>query len=225
MPERDGYLPGVPCWIDTSQPDPGAAVEFYSGLFGWDFEDVMPPGSDGSYFIARLRGGDVAAVSSHSEGAPPLASWNTYIWVESADEASAKVPAAGGRILMEPFDVWTRDGWGSLRIPRVPSSASGRRHRGAQIVNEHGSLNFNGLHTRDAEGARSFYGSVFGWKTLTWTARSVAAPRAMATISNRVIRSCANGSRSSAPRPASRTWSPRSTRSARRNPMFPRTGA
>ena len=22
MPERDGYIPGVPCWVDTSQPDP-----------------------------------------------------------------------------------------------------------------------------------------------------------------------------------------------------------
>ena len=26
MPERDGYIPGVPCWVDTSQPDPDAAV-------------------------------------------------------------------------------------------------------------------------------------------------------------------------------------------------------
>ena len=52
MPERDGYIPGVPCWIDTSQPDPEAAVDFYSGLFGWEFEDVMPPGSEGKYFIA-----------------------------------------------------------------------------------------------------------------------------------------------------------------------------
>jgi predicted enzyme related to lactoylglutathione lyase len=40
------------------------------------------------------------------------------------------------------------------------------RHRGASLVNDPGSLNFNGLNTRDAEGARSFYGSVFGWKTL-----------------------------------------------------------
>ena len=43
MPERDGYIPGVPCWVDTSQPDPEAAVDFYRGLFGWDFEDVTPP--------------------------------------------------------------------------------------------------------------------------------------------------------------------------------------
>ncbi len=31
-------------------------------------------------------------------------------------------------------------------------------HRGAQIVNEPGSLNFNGLNTRDVDGAKSFYG-------------------------------------------------------------------
>ena len=86
MPERDGYIPGVPCWIDTSQPDPEAAVDFYRGLFGWEFEDVMPPDSPGKYFIARIRGGDVAAVGSIPEAAPPLAMWNTYVWVESADE-------------------------------------------------------------------------------------------------------------------------------------------
>jgi predicted enzyme related to lactoylglutathione lyase len=64
MPERDGYIAGVPCWVDASEPDPGAAVGFYGGLFGWEFEDVTPPGSEGKYFGARLRGRDVAAVAS-----------------------------------------------------------------------------------------------------------------------------------------------------------------
>src|SRR2546430_7568957 len=36
MPERDGYLPGVPCWVETTQPDPDAAAAFYGGLFGWE---------------------------------------------------------------------------------------------------------------------------------------------------------------------------------------------
>ena len=53
MPERDGYIPGVPCWVDASEPDPEAAIDFYGGLFGWEFEDVMPPSSEGKYFIAR----------------------------------------------------------------------------------------------------------------------------------------------------------------------------
>src|SRR5918997_833685 len=43
---------------------------------------------------------------------------------------------------------------------------SGGFAKGARVVNDPGSLNFNGLNTRDVEGARSFYGSVFGWQTL-----------------------------------------------------------
>jgi predicted enzyme related to lactoylglutathione lyase len=40
------------------------------------------------------------------------------------------------------------------------------QHKGARIVNEPGTLNLNGLNTRDVEGAKSFYGPVFGWRTL-----------------------------------------------------------
>jgi uncharacterized protein len=169
MPERDGYIPGVPAWIDTSQPDPEAAVGFYSGLFGWEFEDVMPPESEGKYFVARLRGGDVAAVGSIPEGAPPMAMWNTYVWVESADETASKVLDAGGTALMEPFDVMDA---GRMAVFADPEGAAfcvwqAKEHKGARIVNEAGSLNFNGLNTRDVGRARSFYGSVFGWQTLT----------------------------------------------------------
>jgi predicted enzyme related to lactoylglutathione lyase len=168
MPERHGYIPGVPCWVDTSQPDPEAAVDFYRGLFGWEFEDVMPPGSEGGYFIARLRGGDVAAVGSIPEAAPQVAMWNTYVWVESADDTAAKVRDAGGGVVMEPFDVMDA---GRMAVFTDPEGAAfcvwqAKEQKGARIVNEAGSLNFNGLATRDVEGAKSFYGSVFGWTTL-----------------------------------------------------------
>lgn len=168
MFERDGYVPGVPCWVDTSQPDPEAAVAFYSGLFGWDFEEAMPPGSAGKYFIARLRGGDVAAVGSQPESGPPIAVWNTYVWVESADEAVSRVLDAGGRVVMVPFDVM--DAGRMAAFTDFEGAAfrvwQAKEHKGARIVNEPGSLNFNGLNTRDPEGAKSFYGSVFGWETL-----------------------------------------------------------
>jgi catechol 2,3-dioxygenase-like lactoylglutathione lyase family enzyme len=55
MPARDGFIPGVPCWVDASEPDPQAAVDFYGGLFGWEFRDVMPASAEGSYFIARTE--------------------------------------------------------------------------------------------------------------------------------------------------------------------------
>ena len=98
-PERDGYIPGVPCWVDTSQPDPAAAVDFYSGLFGWEFEDVMPPDVAGQVLH---RAASAAATSPRSgrspEGAPPMAMWNTYVWVDSADETASKVLDAGGTV-------------------------------------------------------------------------------------------------------------------------------
>jgi predicted enzyme related to lactoylglutathione lyase len=168
MPERNGYIPGVPCWVDTSQPDPEAAVAFYRELFGWELEDVMPPGSDGKYFIARIRGGDVAAVGSIPEGAPSKASWNTYVWVESADESASKIRDAGGKLMMEPFDVIDAGRMAVFTDPEGAASCiwQAKEHKGARIVNEHGSLNFNDLHTRDPEGAERFYGAVFGWRTL-----------------------------------------------------------
>src|SRR6202011_4787547 len=168
MLERDGYVPGVPCWVDTTQPDPEAAVAFYSGLFGWEFQDAMPPDSAGNYFIARLRGGDVAAVGSQPEGGPSMAVWNTYVWVESADETASKVLDAGGRVVMDPFDVMD---FGRMAVFTDPEGAAfcvwqAKQHKGARIVNEPGSLNFNGLDTRAAGDAKSVYGAVFGWETL-----------------------------------------------------------
>ena len=180
MAELERYVPGVPCWVDVSSPDPDAAVEFYKSLFGWDFDDAMPAGAPSKYFIARIRGGDVAAVGSQPEGGPPMAVWNTYVWVDSADETARKVEAAGGRVLMAPFDVTDA---GRMAVfsdfeGAVFSVWQAGKRRGAQIINEHGSVNFNNLNTRDIEGAKAFYGAVFGWDTLelpgfqAWTLRS-----------------------------------------------------
>jgi predicted enzyme related to lactoylglutathione lyase len=168
MPERNGYISGVPCWVDTNQPDPEAAVAFYSGLFGWELEDGMPEGSGSHYFMARIRGGDVAAISSIPEGAPPMAMWNTYVWVDDADVAAKKAAAAGGAVLSEPFDVMEA---GRMAVLADTEGAvfcvwQPKEHRGAKVVNEHGSLNFNGLACRDVAAAERFYGAVFGWQKL-----------------------------------------------------------
>jgi uncharacterized protein len=181
MPDRDGYIPGVPCWVDTSQPDPDAAAEFYGGLFGWDIEDTMPAGSPGKYLMARIRGRDAAAIGSVPEGAPPAARWNTYIQVESADATAEQVKAAGGSVVTEPFDIFDA---GRMAVFADPQGAvfcvwQPKDMRGTQVDNEHGAINFNDLHTTDIEGAKAFYGEVFGWGTLdmgggnyTWTLKA-----------------------------------------------------
>jgi predicted enzyme related to lactoylglutathione lyase len=128
----------------------------------------MPPDSPGEYYMARLDGKDVAAIGSQPEAAPPQAMWNTYIAVASADETAQKVRDAGGRVIAEPFDIGDA---GRMAVCSDPEGAvfciwEAKEMIGAQLVNDHGTVNFNGLNTRDAEAAKAFYGAVFGWRAL-----------------------------------------------------------
>ena len=148
-PQRT-YPHGVPCWVDTEQPDPAAACEFYGGLFGWTFEDAVPEEAPGSYLIASLTGRDVAAIAPPAVDQP--VAWNTYIAVDSADAAAAAVRAAGGVVLEEPADVGPGGRYAICADPRGARFRlwqAGRR-LGAQVANEAGAWNFSDLRTGDA---------------------------------------------------------------------------
>ena len=178
MLERSEYPPGVPCWIDTAQPDPEAATRFYGGLFGWEFEDQMPSDAPGNYFIARLHGLDVAAIGSQPDGAPPTPVWNTYVAVDSADDAATKITNAGGSTLAEPFDILDAGRMGIFSDPSgaVFSVWQAKQHIGAQLVNDPGTWNFSDLNTRDVDGAEAFYGAVFGWVAKSFGAGGMEFP-------------------------------------------------
>lgn len=168
MSDRDGFAPGVPCLVAGVFPDPAAAARFYSDLFGWETEDVMPEAHPGSYVLARLRGRDAAAiVSQHGAPAPPEPVWTTLIWVESADDTAARAVDAGGRVVAEPFD---SPGGGRQAVLADPAGAvfsawEPRERRGAQVVNEPGAWAMSSLSTNDPEGAKRFYAALFGWAT------------------------------------------------------------
>jgi predicted enzyme related to lactoylglutathione lyase len=157
MSERNGYAPGVPCWVDTWAADPDAAAAFYSELLGWE-------AARGEYSIFRHRGRDAAGLGVGDDLAP---AWITYVWVDDADAAAAAARAAGGRLVREPFD--SLDG-GRIAIVADPAGAlfgvwQVGDHRGAAVVNEPGAWAMSALSTPDLEGANAFYGAVFGWTT------------------------------------------------------------
>lgn len=162
--QRNGFPPGVPCWIDLMQPDPDATMAFYGGLFGWTYEVRTPPEAPSQYAYALLDGGIVAAV-----GGPPgpddPSGWTSYIRVESADETVAAVDANGGKVLSPPMDIpragrvaQCADPEGALFGVWQPAELLG-----VQEVNIAGSWNFSELHTADLPAAERFYGAVFGW--------------------------------------------------------------
>jgi hypothetical protein len=55
MSEREQYPAGVPPWVETLQPDPRAALDFYGTLFGSEFAGPgpMPGDPPGEYYVAR----------------------------------------------------------------------------------------------------------------------------------------------------------------------------
>jgi predicted enzyme related to lactoylglutathione lyase len=166
MPSRSSYTEGTPNWVDLQTTDLQAAKAFYAALFGWSFAEVPIPGG-GVYAIAQLDGERVAAITAHGaelveRNVPPM--WNTYIAVDDVDATAAKVTPAGGRFLMEPFDVVDA---GRVAWVADPSGAAvglwqAGNHIGATLVNEPDTLTWNELTSDDLAGALPFYEAVVG---------------------------------------------------------------
>jgi hypothetical protein len=154
------YPDGVPSWVDTEQPDPQAAQDFYTRLFGWEFTTVSPPGTP-VYAVATLAGRDVGGMAA-TDGSS--AAWNTYIAADDADATAARIRAADGEVIAEPAEVGQAGRWAICRDPAgaVFRLWQARNRLGSQVVNEAGSWNFSDLHTDRPETGR-FYAEVFGW--------------------------------------------------------------
>jgi predicted enzyme related to lactoylglutathione lyase len=172
MSERKEYPPGVPCWVDTLQPDVEASLRFYGDVFGWTFAGpgTMPGDPPGKYYVAQLRGRDVAGIGTQpKDGAPPLPVWNTYISVDSADGTAQKVKSAGGKIVMEPFDALPAGRMGVFADSTGASFCAWevKDRKGAQLVNEPSAWAMSILLTRDIDAAKKFYAEAFAWKAET----------------------------------------------------------
>jgi predicted enzyme related to lactoylglutathione lyase len=169
MSERTEYPPGVPCWVDTLQPDPAAARDFYGPLFGWEFagSDPMPGDLPGVYFVARVDGRDVAGIGSRPDpGVPPVPSWNTYIRVDSADDVVARATAAGARLIAGPLDALPV-GRRAVLVDPVGAAFGvweAQARAGAQLINQPRTWAMSSLHAPEPDAAQAFYGAVFGWQ-------------------------------------------------------------
>jgi predicted enzyme related to lactoylglutathione lyase len=107
--------------------------------------------------------GALYGLGAQQKGVPPH--WNIYVAVASADETAKKAKALGGKVLMEPFDVMEV---GRMAIIEDKQGAKiciweAKKHVGAELTNEPGSLCWAELDTSDTNSAGSFYTALFGW--------------------------------------------------------------
>src|ERR1700704_5091294 len=164
MADERSYPAGVPCWVDTDQPDMEGARRFYEGLFGWTFPDAIPADAPGTYLIASLDGADVAAIGPARGDAP--VEWSTYIAVDDADAAAGSGRAGGGSVTLAPVDAGPGGRLAACVDPRGARLRlwQPRRRLGAQLTNAPGTWNFSDLHTGDVAAATGFYAPLFGWE-------------------------------------------------------------
>ena len=127
MVTRDtAWPPGTPCWVDLGVADIPKAKAFYSGLFGWEIQDDRrrPAATD-----VRDRRPARWPASAPRSGPPDSRTfWTTYLASTDADETAAKIKAAGGQVMMDPFDVMDV---GRMFIAADPGGAHVRRLAGA----------------------------------------------------------------------------------------------
>lgn len=162
MSTVDRHEPGTPAWFDLMAPDLGKAREFYGKLFGWGFE-VGPPEA-GGYTLCTLAGRMAAGMGPRPADAPFPPCWNVYFCVTSADETCARIKEKGGQVVMGPMDVMEE---GRLAFCADPTGAhfglwQPKRHAGAGVRDQHGTMTWCEVNTRDAARARDFYCAVFG---------------------------------------------------------------
>jgi len=164
MVTRDtAWAAGTPCWVDIGVPDIPKATAFYGGLFGWDLQDTGPEG--GGYRMGTIGGRPVAGIGA--QAAPDSGVyWTTYLASDDADLTAAEIKAAGGQVMMEPFDVMDV---GRMFIAADPGGATfgvweARAHTGIQLANEPGTLIWSENMSRHYEANQAFYAAVFGYE-------------------------------------------------------------
>ncbi|MFG3346160.1 VOC family protein [Streptomyces sp. NPDC048018] len=157
------FVPGSPCWLDLGAPDVPAAAAFYGGVFGWEYEPMGEgEAADGGMF--RKDGQVVAGLGRLTEEGARSA-WMIYYSVPDADATTRAVERAGGTVRVAPRD------YGEVGRTAQYSDPLGGQFavwqpgtvKGAERVDEPGSLFWTELYTPDAAAAKRFYGDVLGW--------------------------------------------------------------
>ena len=127
--------------------------------------------------MARIRGGDVAAIGSVPEARPDGDVEHLRRGRGAPTTSAEKVRAAGGVVFMDPFDVMDA---GRMAVVADPEGAvfclwEAKENFGARRRQRARRAELQRPRTRDAA-AEAFYGAVFGWKILSLPPAHVDAP-------------------------------------------------
>jgi uncharacterized protein len=157
------FVAGAPNWLDLASPDTAASADFYSAVFGWDFQSAGPEA--GGFGFLQKDGRTVAVLGPLvEEGASPA--WTVFFQAADADATAKAVEQSGGSVRVEPFDVMDAGRMAYFTDPGGADFAVWQPGavQGLEAVSENNALSWIELHVPDPSAALSFYRSLFGWR-------------------------------------------------------------
>lgn len=99
-PTAEGHC----AWNELITTDQGAALTFYSAMFGWQKAGAMPMGEMGEYTFINHGDQPIGAMMNRTPDSP-TSLWNYYFRVSGIDAAAERITANGGKITFGPMEV------------------------------------------------------------------------------------------------------------------------
>lgn len=98
-------LVGKFVWRDLMTDDPALVKPFYAALLGWEYVETRSLGRP--YTLIRSGGQFIAGIAQGQRRLPHEgnAQWLSFLSVADVDRAAQATAAAGGNVLLAPFDV------------------------------------------------------------------------------------------------------------------------
>ncbi len=161
MTTVDKHPAGSVGWFDLMTTDPEAARAFYGAFFGWTFD--VGPVELGHYTMCKLGGRNAGGLGSAPPGVtmPPV--WSVYFITEDLDNTLMRLRELVGNVVTPTMDIMEE---GRMAVASDPTGAvfgiwQGKRHQGAQVIDEPGAMTWCEVNTRDGGKAAEFYAKVF----------------------------------------------------------------
>ena len=147
-------------WHEVLSNDIEDTKGFYGELFGWTFAAMEMP--QGTYTLIKLGEASIGGITAPPKGVP--AHWVGYVSVADVDATAKKAQKAGGKALMDAFDV---PGVGRMQ-PLADPEGSGffvfhSEEGDAEPTTGPSSWHWNELWAKDPAKVAKFYSDVLGY--------------------------------------------------------------
>ncbi len=162
MSDTEGFVSGLPCWIDTSVETSElrqGLIDFYGSLMGWTFD--VGPENTGFYSMGNHDGKPVLGIGQQGGGA---GHWVVYFSTDDIAASAALATVLGGQVFAGPMQVMDI---GHLALVMDPAGAvhglwQPLNFAGFGVIHEPNAPGWFDHYSEQPEAAATYYSGLLG---------------------------------------------------------------